>query len=84
MFWKIFAAAIGWAIAASMLEYYLHWRSRRTDVQFVPDGRGGFEDSILRWERRGRVLLWASIVLILLLGFQSLSGGWPFGPDGFL
>lgn len=79
MDWKIFAAAMGWGAAGASMVVYREWRERRTNIEFVPDGKGGFEDSILRWERRAKIVLWVTIVGVLVLGYRAMFGLWPFG-----
>lgn len=66
------------------MAYYRHWKSKRTNIYYVPDGKGGFEDAILKWERRWKIGVWILAATLVVLGLRSLDGSWPFGPTGFL
>lgn len=70
--WSIVAAAAGAAGARAAIEIYFERKRARTEIELVPDGRGGFIDKATIFERR---MFWAWLVLVIsvsVLGYLAV------------
>jgi hypothetical protein len=62
------AIAVGNSLGAALYWRYIRWRAARASIRFRETKSGEYEDSILLWERVGRIWLYSSLVLIVVTG----------------
>jgi hypothetical protein len=74
-FHTILAITLGWGIGGGLFGWYQHWKSSRREITLSPDGKGGFQDNLIRKEK---VFWWiyAATILIGLAATVSMMNGY--------
>lgn len=73
-FYTIAAICFGGGLGNWLFWRYRHWKFNRAEISLVPDGRGGFHDSLIRKER----MFWwgygVCIALFMTFGIAAFNG----------